>query len=76
MNFCMNKELKQMLYPYMFVLKEGPEFDNDSLSYSLLMLQVNTETLQSPKQIKKIKKTANSELDMLRASIPQALAQM
>lgn len=44
-----HKDLKQILHPYMFVLKEGVEFPNDCLNYSLLMLHVNClEVLGSP----------------------------
>lgn len=45
----MNKALKQILHPYMFVLKEGVEFREDCLDYSLMMLHVNClEILASP----------------------------
>lgn len=44
-----HKDLKQILHPYMFVLKEGVEFQNDCLNYSLMMLHVNClEVLGSP----------------------------
>ena len=46
----MNKSLKQMFYPYIFALKEGPNFDKNFLSYSLLMMQINNEVLQSPRK--------------------------
>ncbi len=37
-----------MLYPYMFMLKEGPEFKKDFLDYSLLILHTTSETIRSP----------------------------
>jgi hypothetical protein len=46
----MHKDLKQMLHPYMFVLKEGVEFPEDCFDLSLMMLHVNClEVLESPK---------------------------
>ncbi len=45
-----HKDLKQILHPYLFVLKEGKEISDDYLDYSLLMLHVNcTEILHAPK---------------------------
>jgi hypothetical protein len=44
-----NKNLSQLLYPYMFMLKEGPEFKKDFLDYSLLILHTKSETIPSPK---------------------------
>ena len=41
----LNQEIKQMLFPYQFVLKEGPEFDKNFMNYSLLMLQINNEVI-------------------------------
>ncbi|MBA2726798.1 MAG: hypothetical protein H0U49_01315 [Parachlamydiaceae bacterium] len=43
-----NKNLSHMLYPYMFMLKEGPEFKKDFLDYSLLILHTTSETIRSP----------------------------
>lgn len=41
--------LKQILHPYVFVLKEGSLIKDDFLDYSLLMLQVTCpEILPSP----------------------------
>lgn len=36
-----SKDLKQMLQPYLFVLKEGKSIKEDLLDYSLLMLHVH-----------------------------------
>jgi hypothetical protein len=43
-----HKHLMHLLYPYMFMLKEGPEIKKNSMDYSLLILQTKFETLQSP----------------------------
>ena len=44
-----HKDLKQIVHPYIFVLKEGVEFREDCLDYSLMMLHVNClEVLASP----------------------------
>lgn len=43
------KDLKQILHPYLFVLKEGMQFRENCLDYSLIMLHVNCqEVLPSP----------------------------
>lgn len=48
--------LKQMVHPYVFVLKEGAEIYDDYLDYSLLMLQMTCiEVMPSP--FKKRKET-------------------
>lgn len=48
------KPLNPFLHPYIFVLKEGTEFQQNCLDYSLLLLQVGQpDTLRSPKQIQK-----------------------
>lgn len=45
----MHRDLKQALQPYMFVLKEGQQFDKNCLDYTLLMLHMNClEVIQSP----------------------------
>jgi hypothetical protein len=44
-----NKDLKTMLHPYLFVLKEGTKIQEDFLDYSLLILQVGRpEIIKSP----------------------------
>lgn len=49
MTFRSNKDLKQLLHPYLFALKEGPGIKKDFLDYSLLMLQVTSpEIIRSP----------------------------
>lgn len=48
-----HKNLSRLLYPYMFMLKEGPEFKINFLDYSLLILHTKSETLRSPSLSKK-----------------------
>lgn len=50
--------LKNILHPYLFVLKEGGKIQNDFLDYSLMMLHINSsETIKSPKQPENISPT-------------------
>jgi hypothetical protein len=46
------KNLSNILYPYMFMLKEGPEFKKDFLDYHLLILHTTSETIRSPASYK------------------------
>lgn len=49
MAFQSSKDLKLILHPYLFVLKEGAKIQSDFLDYSLLMLQVTSpEIIRSP----------------------------
>ena len=44
-----NKDLKEILHPYLFVLQEGPNFKKDPMNYSLCMLRIgNSEVIKSP----------------------------
>ena len=44
-----NEQIKVMLHPYVFVLKEGTKIGDNYLDYSLLMLQITCpEVLPSP----------------------------
>lgn len=48
-----SKPLDHFFHPYMFVLKEGSEIQQDFLDYSLLLLQVGRpDTLHSPASAK------------------------
>ncbi|MCE5316248.1 MAG: hypothetical protein LLG04_02655 [Parachlamydia sp.] len=54
MTFRSNKDLKTLLHPYLFALKEGPTIQKDFLDYSLLMLQVTSpEIIRSPDRSKR-----------------------
>ena len=51
MAFRSCKDLKLILHPYLFVLKEGTKIQKDFLDYSLLMLQVTSpEIIKSPQR--------------------------
>jgi hypothetical protein len=66
MGFGVNKDLKVILHPYIFVLKEGQEISNDFLDYSLLMLQVSCpETIKSPSTHKPLRNLLISEFDLI-----------
>lgn len=66
MAFRSNKDLKLLLHPYLFALKEGPGIKTDFLDYSLLMLQVTApEVIRSPQRLKK-------SHDYLHSLLPQS----
>lgn len=44
-----SKQLKLLLHPYIFVLKEGKSFTKDCMSYDLMLLQISNEIIKSPK---------------------------
>lgn len=67
-----SKQLKQLLHPYVFVLKEGKEFSVDCMSYDLMMLQVNNEVIKSPPVTEK-EDFAQKELELLKSALPRAL---
>ncbi len=48
-----SKGITHLLYPYMFMLKEGPEFKEDFLDYSLLILHTKSEIIPSPASLSK-----------------------
>ncbi|MGE4574625.1 MULTISPECIES: hypothetical protein [Parachlamydia] len=53
MAFKFSKDLKIILHPYIFVLKEG-KIQENMLDYSLMMLQVSCpETIKSPSHERK-----------------------
>lgn len=69
------QQLKNLLHPYAFVLKESDKFKRDSMSYDLMLLQINHETIKSPLGIKKGTSEEN-EFDVLRTVLPNTLAQI
>lgn len=71
-----SKQLKLLLHPYVFVLKEGKGFSKNSMSYDLMMLQVNNEVIKSPKQLSEPNQTPQNELEMLKSALPRALARI
>jgi hypothetical protein len=53
------KDLKLLVHPFLFVLKEGRKIQDNFLDYSLLMLQVvSPEILKSPPDQEKSSKTS------------------
>jgi hypothetical protein len=73
-----SKQLKQLLHPYVFVLKEGKGFSRDCMSYDLMMLHINNEIIKSPKNdlLKEEENSLQAELEMLKAAVPKALARI
>lgn len=48
-----SRDLRAILHPYLFVLREGLDIQADYLDYSLLMLHVSPpEVIQSPGSVK------------------------
>lgn len=64
-----SKQLNQLLHPYAFVLKEGTQFSQDSLSYDLIMFQINHETIKSPLTHKSLSAHIEKEQMMVRSSL-------
>lgn len=53
MAFNHHKDLKYILHPYIFVLKENTGIQSDLFDYSLCMMRVGaSETIRSPKHQK------------------------
>lgn len=74
-----NKDLKLLAHPYVFILKEGSDIQGDFLDYNLLMLQVNCpETIRSPMGYSAKLGNPISEFDLYNPSLglPQASAKM
>lgn len=55
------EEWKNSSPPYLFVLKEGPEFERNLLDYSLCIMQIRPETFGSSSS--KIVITARNKYD-------------
>ena len=50
------KDLKSIIYPYLFVLSEGKTIDENPLDFRLMMFHTSSqELLPSPHLIKKVK---------------------
>jgi hypothetical protein len=74
MVFRNNKDLKLILHPYIFVLKEGHTIQNDLLDYSLIMLQVNChEIIKSPKTKESNEPAPPTDFEFFKSSISEAL---
>lgn len=71
-----NKNLKALLHPYIFVLKEGGGIKDNFLDYSLMMLLVTSpETIKSPKKSSKAPKAkAKFKLDLTQGLLGAAFS--
>ncbi len=63
------EEWKNPSAPYLFVLKEGPEFEKNLFDYSLCIMQMRPETFGAPSS--KIIITARNKYDTKLGSNPQ-----
>lgn len=71
MDFFKNQDLKVIVRPYLFVLREGKAIQKDFLDYSLQMLQVTCpEIIPSPGQVR----SSNPLAPSLAHSCPQETA--
>lgn len=69
MTFKYSKDLKLILHPYLFVLKEGKQIQDDLLDYSLMMLLVSCpETIKSPRTEVKNPSITGPEIDFHQTS--------
>lgn len=66
--------LKGILHPYLFVLKEGGGIKSDYLDYSLMMLLINSsETIKSPYKEKTKLSDIVQDMDIMASSLPACL---
>jgi hypothetical protein len=72
----LSKDLRQMVYPYVFVLKEG-DLTKNLFNYELLMLQITCpEVIKSPSYSQSEKPHhLLQELEVLKTSLAEALFQ-
>lgn len=71
MTFKINKDLKPILYPYMFVLKEGKTIQTNLFDYSLMMFHVGRpETIHSPRKATKKSTRLLKKYDNTIAALP------
>lgn len=70
MPFHAHKDLKYILHPYIFVLKENKGIQSDLFDYSLWMMRVGTpETIRSPQSIEDNIGAFIDEFDVIRANL-------
>jgi hypothetical protein len=67
MAFHPHKDLKYILHPYIFVLKENQGIQNDLFDYSLWMMRISPETIRSPKGVEGKKGIVGDDFDALQA---------
>lgn len=70
------KNLKAILHPYIFVLKEGGSIKDNFLDYSLMMLLVTSpETIKSPRKKSKAPKAKDKfKLDLTKGLLGAAFS--
>lgn len=62
-----NKPFEHFLHPYIFILKEGLEIQNDFLDYSLLLIQLSkADVLPSPQSYLNKNKFSNPNIQLLK----------
>lgn len=71
----MHKDLRHILHPYMFLLREGQAFHEDLFDYSLMMLHVNClEVMESPRVVASAPSQATTSATLLAAETSDAPA--
>lgn len=76
MAFHHHKDLKYILHPYIFVLKENKGIQQDLFDYSLWMMRVGSpETIRSPQSIEDNIGAFIDEFDIVRANLNAAPTQ-
>ncbi|QLH37433.1 MAG: hypothetical protein HWD61_15880 [Parachlamydiaceae bacterium] len=70
MAFHHHKDLKYILHPYIFVLKENKGIQKDLFDYSLWMMRVGSpETIRSPESLNDNVGIFVDEFDVIRANL-------
>jgi hypothetical protein len=69
MPFYPHKDLKNTLYPVIFVLKENQNIKKNLFDYSLWMMHMPPETFHSPETLNDNISPFIDELDLIRASL-------
>lgn len=69
MAFHQHKDLKYILHPYIFVLKENKGIQNDLFDYSLWMMRISPETIRSPKGLIDRSNVFVDEFDLIRTHL-------
>lgn len=70
MPFHPHKDLKYILHPYIFVLKENRDIQSDLFDYSLWMMRMGSpETIRSPQSLEDNLGMFIDEFDLIRANL-------
>lgn len=76
MPFHPHKDLKYILHPYIFVLKENKGIQKDLFDYSLWMMRMGSlETIRAPKNRKGNLEALVDEFEMIRANLNSSSTQ-